>query len=146
MPARENPTSNVSLSLVHAGWRNIADKVIGLRIRELREQAGADVGDIARTLGLRVKALKAIENGEQSADSALLHCLGGIFRVPVAFFFEDLPAAADAAAMPNPAVQSNPAPRARELVKILNIYASLPDKRLRKSLMELIETLGQTKP
>lgn len=146
MLAPEKPISNVSLSLAHASWRDVADPVIGLRIRELREQAGADVGEIAGPLGLRVKALKAIESGEESADSALLHCLGGIFRVPVAFFFEGLPAAGDAAPRSNPAAQPRQAPRARELVKILNIYAGLPDKRLRKTLLELIESVAQAKP
>jgi transcriptional regulator with XRE-family HTH domain len=121
MPARNNPISDVSLTMVHAGWRDIADPVIGLRICELREQAGANVGDVARPLGLRIKALKAIESGEESADSALLHCLGGIFRVPVAFFFEGLPAVSDGAAKPGSEAQSGRAPRARELVKILNI-------------------------
>ncbi|MBT3552260.1 MAG: helix-turn-helix transcriptional regulator [Rhodospirillaceae bacterium] len=146
MSARQKPKLNTSLSLAHAGWRDIADPVIGLRIRELREQSGADVGDIARLLGLRAKALKSIENGEESADGALLHCLGGIFRVPVAFFFEDLPAVGDAAVRLDPAAQSRLAPRARELVKILNIYISLPDKQLRKSLMELIESVVQAEP
>jgi transcriptional regulator with XRE-family HTH domain len=145
MPAREKPPSNDSLRFAHAAWCDIADKVVGMRIRELREQSGADFRDIAHPLGLAVKALKAIESGEESADSALLHCLGGRFQVPVAFFFEGLPAAGDAAEKPDPAAQSNSAPRARELVKLINIYASLPDKKLRKTLMELIESLGQAK-
>jgi transcriptional regulator with XRE-family HTH domain len=143
MPAREKPTSNISLNLAHTGWRDIANKIVGQRILELREQAGADVSNIATALGLRVKALKAIENGEESADSALLHCLSGKFQVPVAFFFEGLPAAGDGAAKPDPAAPPRQAPRARELVKLLNIYASLPDKKLRKTIMELIESVAQ---
>ena len=145
MPAREKPPSNESLRFAHTAWRDIADKVVGMRLRELCEQSGADVGDIARPLGLAVKALKAIENGEESVDSALLHYFSGRFQVPVAFFFEGLPAAGDAAEKPGSTAQSNPAPRARELAKILKIYTSLLDKKLRKSLMELIEPLGQAK-
>ena len=146
MPARENPSSNVSLNIDHSGWRDIVDPVIGLRIRGLREQAGAEVGVIARSRGLRVKALKAIESGEESADSAALHCLASMFRAPIALFFDGLPAVTDAAAKPDAAAQPNQAPRARALVKILNIYASLPDKRLCKTLMELIESVVQAKP
>ncbi len=100
----------------------------------------AKVGVIARSLGLRVKALKAIESDEESADGAALYCLASMFRVPVAFFFDGLPAVTDAAAQPDPA------PRARELVKLLNIYASLPDKRLRKTLIELIGSVVQENP
>ena len=140
MPARENPSSNVSLNIDHGGWRDIVDPVIGLRIRGWRERAGAEVGVIARSLGLRVKAMKAIERGEESADSAALLCLASMLRAPITFFFDGLPAATDAAAQPNQA------PRARELVKILNIYASLPDKRLCKTLMELNESVVQAKP
>ena len=146
MPAREKPSSNVSLNIDHSGWRDIVDPVIGLRIRGLREQTGAEVGVIARSQGLRVKALKAIESGEESADSAALHCFASMLLAPITFVFDGLPAVTYAATTPDAAAQPNQAPRARELVKILNIYACLPDKRLCKTLMELNGSVVQAKP
>jgi transcriptional regulator with XRE-family HTH domain len=151
MPAREEHTLNVPLNLAHSGWRKIVDPMVGLRIRELREESGSNIGGIARPLGLRVKTLKAIENGEESADGALLHALGGVFSVPVGFFFEGLPAAVDARANSNQAI-SRPAglagrvPKSRELVKILNTYSRLPDERLRKSLIDLVDALAKASP
>ena len=146
MPVREEQYPTISLGLTHAGWRKIVDPLVGRRIRELRDEAGSNLGDIARPLGLRIKSLKAIENGKAPANGTLLHALGGIFSVPVEFFFEGLPAAVNKPALAKPSDDTNRAPKARELVRLLNTYSSLPDEALRKSLIDLVEAMRKANP
>ncbi|MAF47851.1 MAG: hypothetical protein QGH73_05575 [Rhodospirillales bacterium] len=141
MPSGETVSQNISLKFEHTGWQRVVDPVVGQHIRELRERSGTDLSGAARALGVRVKKLRAVEEGEESADSALLHALGGLFSVPVGYFFEGLPPAGVNQADSNPPGKNPTPPRAREIGRLLKTYGNLPNEKLRKSLIQLVEAL-----
>ena len=116
MPSGEAVSQNIALKFEHTGWQRVVDPVVGQHIRELRERSGTDLSGAARALG-------------------------GLFSVPVGYFFEGLPPAGVNQADSNPPGKNPTPPRAREIGRLLKTYGNLPNEKLRKSLIQLVEAL-----
>ncbi len=65
---------------------------IGLRIRQLREEAGLSLRGLAEICGLSFNAISRIEHGENSPTVATLHRLAAALHVPITDFFMQAPA------------------------------------------------------
>jgi transcriptional regulator with XRE-family HTH domain len=82
---------------------------IGARLRTRRLELGITQAAIAAHLGVSVQSYEQFEMGHARISPALLLQAGDLFKVPLFYFFQDLPLGADDA-------EPTPAPADFELV------------------------------
>lgn len=64
---------------------------VGLRLRQLRDERGVSMREIARRSGLSANALSMIERGLTSPSVSTLNKLAGALQVPITAFFRQVP-------------------------------------------------------
>jgi quercetin dioxygenase-like cupin family protein/DNA-binding XRE family transcriptional regulator len=79
-PSTASPISEVSTEMV-----------VGLKIRELRNDRGFSLRTIAELSGLNINTLSLIENGKTSPSVSTLQQLAKALTVPITAFFESEP-------------------------------------------------------
>jgi transcriptional regulator with XRE-family HTH domain len=79
---------------------------IGARLRTRRAELGLGDGVVAAHLGVQIKNYQQFETGHDRIPAALLLQASELFKVPLSYFFQDLPFSDDVA---EPA-QEGPAP------------------------------------
>jgi transcriptional regulator with XRE-family HTH domain len=85
------------------GMANPVDKHVGSRVRLRRIELAMTQEALADRLGLTSQQVQKYEKGTNRMAASRLHDISEVLRVPVAFFFEDLPgpkAVADVVARP----------------------------------------------
>ncbi len=130
------------------------DVHIGSRVKLRRVLAGMSQEKLGDMLGLTFQQIQKYEKGTNRISASRLYRISEIFNVPVQFFFEDLPAAAQT---PNGhGGQALNTPPSGDKANILGFmathegtslgtsYLSIPSKSVRRSVLELIKSLGQT--
>ena len=65
-----------------------AERLVGMKIRGLRNQRGFSLRTLAERSGLNINTLCLIENGKSSPTVGTLHQLAGALEVPMTAFFE----------------------------------------------------------
>ena len=70
-----------------------AEMVVGLKIRELRNDRGFSLRTMAELSGLNINTLSLIENGKTSPSVGTLQQLARALTVPISAFFESEPIA-----------------------------------------------------
>jgi transcriptional regulator with XRE-family HTH domain len=68
-----------------------AETIVGLKIRELRNQHGFSLRMLAERSGLNINTLSLVENGKSSPSVGTLQQLAKALEVPMAAFFESEP-------------------------------------------------------
>jgi transcriptional regulator with XRE-family HTH domain len=67
------------------------ETVVGMKIRELRNQRGLSLRLLAERSGLNINTLSSVENGKSSPSVATLQQLARALEVPISAFFESEP-------------------------------------------------------
>jgi transcriptional regulator with XRE-family HTH domain len=65
-----------------------AELIVGLKVRELRNQHGFSLRTLAERSGLNINTLSLIENGKSSPSVGTLQQLSRALEVPITAFFE----------------------------------------------------------
>jgi transcriptional regulator with XRE-family HTH domain len=61
---------------------------VGVRLRQLREERGNSIRELARRSGLSANALSLIERGRTSPSVSTLYKISEALEVPITSFFE----------------------------------------------------------
>lgn len=126
------------------------DLHVGARIRLKRKLAGISQMQLADALGITFQQIQKYEIGSNRMSASKLHAAALVLKVPMAWFFEDLPPveAAPFARPPRSFAPSPPAPlqalmATREGFELTLLLAQMP-ARLRFQVLALIRALGET--
>ncbi len=126
---------------------NPIDIHVGARVRLRRNLLGLTLETLAKAVGVTYQQLQKYERGVNRVGASRLFTLGRALEVPVAFFFEDLPAAAKNARGGRPRGLSEapaPAPDAlgkRETTDLVRAYWQIADAGTRKRFLDLLKAI-----
>ncbi len=126
---------------------NPIDIHVGARVRLRRNLLGLTLETLAKAVGVTYQQLQKYERGVNRVGASRLFTLGQALEVPVAFFFEDLPAAAKSGPRRRSRGLSEgpaPAPDAlgkRETTDLIRAYWRITDASQRKRFLDLLRAI-----
>jgi transcriptional regulator with XRE-family HTH domain len=115
------------------------ERVVGRRIREVREGRGLSLKALAEQCGLSLNAISRIERGESSPTVSSLHRLAAALDVPIADFF-----ASDAGRSVVVVRRSQRLRTRGEGAMLESLGSGLPGQRLEPFLMTLLPGTAST--
>ena len=126
---------------------NPVDIHVGGRVRLRRTLLGMSQDKLGQALGLTFQQVQKYERGANRIGSSRLYHLSQILDVPVAFFFDDMPAAvlSGAAGMGEQIQQRferDPLIK-RETLELVRAYYRITDTRVRKRLFEMTKAMAK---
>src|ERR1700733_10839062 len=66
------------------------DKLVGLRIRELRHAGGISMKELAKHLDVSHQQVQKIESGENRISAGKLYLLSCLYKLPISYFFSSI--------------------------------------------------------
>jgi transcriptional regulator with XRE-family HTH domain len=138
--AKRPKMNDTKLGIVPPRAEDAPDPVdihVGRRLRLRRGMLGISQTQLAQHVGLTFQAIQKYERGENRISASRLHQFARILDVPVAYFFEDLPAGGSRRGKGEPEEWLG-LPK-NEAFDLLRAYSALPDHRLRRSFLRLLK-------
>ena len=122
------------------------DVHVGSRVRLRRTLLGMSQEKLGNAIGLTFQQVQKYERGANRIGASRLFDLSRVLDVPVAFFFEEMPApgndrAARTAAASSEPHESDPMAK-RETLELVRAYYRIPDAALRRKLFDLAKALA----
>lgn len=119
---------------------NAVDRHVGARVRMCRLRACLSQEALAAPLGLTFQQVQKYEKGTNRIGSSRLQQIANILNVSVAFLFEGAPG--DGVVNTDTTLQDFMS--LSDGVAIANAFMRLPDGKLRKSVVAVIEGIANT--
>jgi transcriptional regulator with XRE-family HTH domain len=123
---------------------NVVNEHVGKRIRSRRTFMGMSQSDLAKAVGITFQQVQKYECGGNALSSARLLQFGQKLGVPVAYFFEELPAAARIVGVADKLKKfhHNVADVSeREVLETMKAFRSIEDPKLRKPIADLVRAI-----
>ncbi len=123
---------------------NPVDIHVGKRLRQRRTFIGMTQEQLGAALGITFQQIQKYERGANRIGASRLFDICRILDVPPQFFFESMPAGADAAASeaaPGPSKSDDPVDR--EIMDLVRAYRQIDSAAVRHRLLELARTLAK---
>ncbi len=122
------------------------DVLVGARLRMRRLMLDMSQTDVATPLGLTYQQLQKYEKGVNRVGASRLQQLSHLLQVPVPSFFEGLPtpaagAANGAAEADEALVDANAFLASSDGVALLKAFMSIPNLKLRRAIVLLVEQI-----
>ena len=122
---------------------------VGARVRLRRNLLGLTLQTLAKAVGVTYQQLQKYEWGVNRVGASRLFTLGIALEVPVAFFFDEMPAAAKRAPgrwskglSEAPAAALGPDPLGkRETTDLVRAYWQIADAGTRKRILDLLKAM-----
>jgi len=126
---------------------NPIDIHVGTRLRLRRTLMGLSQEKLGEAVGITFQQLQKYERGANRISASRLFNLAQVLDVPVGFFFDDLPAAAQAPEVtpvgsPSTAIEEEDSMARRETLELVRAYYRIDDGAVRRRAFELIKVLG----
>jgi transcriptional regulator with XRE-family HTH domain len=120
------------------------DKSVGQRVRMRRITMQMSQTELAERVGITFQQIQKYEKGTNRIGASRLHRMSQVLEVPIAFFFEDVPAqkgrsGADPG-LPDYLVELMGTSQGQRLVKG---FARISDNEIRGNVVELVESIAQ---
>ncbi len=128
---------------------------VGSRLRMRRNLIGLSQEQLGKSLGLTFQQIQKYERGINRMGSSRLFQIAKKLSVPVAYFFEEIPASFAAAAQPGfadteqAALEDAPGKqsdydilRRRETLELIRAYYRIQDDKRRRKVYELIRSMA----
>ncbi|GIX17313.1 MAG: hypothetical protein KatS3mg119_1499 [Rhodothalassiaceae bacterium] len=123
------------------------DAYVGERLRLRRTLLGISQTELAEVLGVTFQQIQKYERGSNRIGAGNLYKIARALRVPVSYFFEDLPDDLD---------EDNPPPATarfdqllggrqlnrRETLTLIRHFHAIRDPQVRAEILDLIKRLG----
>ncbi|MEE8443722.1 MAG: helix-turn-helix transcriptional regulator [Alphaproteobacteria bacterium] len=146
MPAPKNP-------VIRTGKPNPVDIHVGSRIRLRRTLLGLSQEKLGEAIGLTFQQIQKYERGANRVGASRLYALSQVLDVPVAFFYDDMPAEVSgkgkgrtkgiAGLADGPQAEFSADPLAkRETLELVRAYYRIKDSAVRKRLFDLAKSLA----
>ena len=123
---------------------NPVDIHVGKRLRQRRTFIGMTQEQLGAALGITFQQIQKYERGANRIGASRLFDICRILDVPPQFFFESMPANADAPvtdAVPAPPRSDDPVDR--EIMDLVRAYRQIDSAAVRHRLLELARTLAK---
>ena len=125
------------------------DVHVGARVRMHRTLLGMTQTSLGEAIGLSFQQAQKYENGTNRISASRLFELSRVLDVPVAFFFEEMPAEVAASspaekrrrAKAPPGYELGPMAK-RETLELVRAYYKISDPQIRRYLREMTKALG----
>ena len=128
---------------------NPIDIHVGARVRLRRNLLGLTLETLAKAVGVTYQQLQKYERGVNRVGASRLFTLSRALEVPVAFFFDEMPAAAKRAPgrwsrglaeAPAALLEADPLSK-RETTDLVRAYWGIADTRTRKRFLDLLKAI-----
>lgn len=130
--------------IVAAGVRRVTahrvDQHVGRRLRERRWLMGLTLEAVAAPLGIKAQQIQKYETATNRISASRLWELAELLEVPVAYFFEGLPARSQAT-VAGGAWNEREALTDKEAAALVRAFGALPESQ-RRRLLDLARALG----
>lgn len=124
---------------------NPTDKHVGSRVRMRRMMLGMSQEKLGDSLGLTFQQVQKYEKGTNRIGASRLQQISSILQVPVSFFFEGAPAAANDQAgfgeAPSPTYVSDFLATSDGLA-LTRAFMRIEDAKLRRKIVDLVEQIA----
>lgn len=121
------------------------DRHVAARIRLRRTLLGLSQENLATALGMTFQQVQKYESGANRVSASRLYSISKILRVPISYFFEELPdenseplAVADHAMR----ARADSSVTRRKTLELVRAFYRIDDERLRERLFDLIKSLS----
>lgn len=108
---------------------------VGKRIRQRRWMIGMTQQQLADAVGIKFQQIQKYETGMNRVSASRLWDVACTMGVPISFFFEDLPGAADMGAAGGGEMAS------KEAMELVRAFHAIPDAQ-RRRLLDLARVLS----
>lgn len=123
------------------------DISVGGRLRQRRTLLGMSQEKLGRAVGLTFQQIQKYERGVNRIGASRLLQLSRVLAVPIAYFFEDVPAGKTRAPHQAPAAgggfEGDPFSR-RETMELVRAYYAIGNPYVRKRVLDLVRALSRT--
>ena len=116
------------------------DRLVGQNIRIFRTAKGISQTVLGNSVGVTFQQIQKYENGANRVGSSRLARISAVLGVPISRFFDNSATAADGPVAGPVVTDLLTSPYA---VQMLKAFASLPNDRMRRSLVVLAETISE---
>ena len=116
------------------------DRLVGQNIRIFRTAKGISQTVLGNSVGVTFQQIQKYENGANRVGSSRLAKIAGVLGVPISRFFDNSATASDGPVAGPVVTDLLTSPYA---VQMLKAFASLPNDRMRRSLVVLAETISE---
>lgn len=130
------------------GKSNPIDAYVGSRVRQRRMLLGMSQEALGRAVGLTFQQIQKYERGINRIGASRLFTLSQILKVPVAYFFEDMPralasAGAKARGFADEPVAFKADPMAsRETADLIRAYYRIGNAGKRRKVLDLLRSMS----
>lgn len=122
------------------------DRHVGQRVRMRRIQLDMSQSSVAEKMNVSFQSVQKFETAANRISAARLYKLSRILRVPISYFYEGYEESPEQKALNRSKAQEQEDLRLKsESADILNVYFSLPNKRLRQALIDMIRNVRDSK-
>jgi transcriptional regulator with XRE-family HTH domain len=123
------------------------DISVGGRLRQRRTLLGMSQDKLGRAVGLTFQQIQKYERGVNRIGASRLLQLSRVLGVPIAYFFDDVPApksgrAAQQTVTATPA-ENDPFSR-RETMELVRAYYAITNPYVRKRVLDLVRALSRS--
>ena len=118
------------------------DAHVGQRIRFRRIMLGYSQGDLAKALGLTFQQVQKYEKGTNRIGASRLFAIASFLRVPVGFFFEDMPGETQMPAVSEVEPVNIDFMTSKEAVKLCQAFSQIEDQNVRTNLIQMTSAIA----
>jgi transcriptional regulator with XRE-family HTH domain len=132
-----------------SGGPNPIDVHVGSRVRMRRMLLGLSQEKLGDAIGLTFQQVQKYERGANRIGASRLYELGEVLGVPVAFFYDEMPARERPQPAPNgPPAEARDPERdpmtKRETLELVRAYNRIDDATVRRRIFELVKTIARS--
>ena len=123
------------------------DISVGGRLRQRRTLLGMSQEKLGRAVGLTFQQIQKYERGVNRIGASRLLQLSRVLGVPIAYFFEDVPAPKSGRAAPPTATAAPPDDdplSRRETMELVRAYYAISNPYVRKRVLDLVRALSRS--
>jgi transcriptional regulator with XRE-family HTH domain len=126
---------------------NPIDKHVGARVRMRRLMVGMSQGKLGEALDVTFQQVQKYEKGANRIGASRLQQLARVLEVPPAFFFDGAPSGDGSAvgfAESNGSSHTSDFVLTSEGLQLNRAFAAIRDPKVRKRILDLVESLSPT--
>ena len=126
------------------------DIFVGSRVRMRRNMLGLSQTDLGRALGLTFQQVQKYERGANRIGSSRLYTIGQILKVPVAYFFDEMPEevqeGVDTPIATVPVSEATAEISKRETLELVKVFYRITDQKVRRRAVDLLRAVAENFP
>ena len=113
---------------------SLADRHVGMRIRERRVMLGLSQQQLAAMIGVTYQQAHKYERGLNRISAGRLFDIAGVLSVPISWFFEGMPASGETTEL---------SPRQRMCLELARNFAMIDNLKHQEALSQMARALVQ---